>query len=59
MPLSFFDRLFGKNEKSAKSIAKDRLRLVLMHDRADIPACRNGGDSARHFAGAAQASGYR
>lgn len=38
MTLSFFDRLFGKNEKSAKSVAKDRLRLVLMHDRADIPA---------------------
>ena len=35
---SFFDRLFGKNEKSAKNIARDRLRLVLMHDRADIPA---------------------
>jgi len=38
MPLSFIDRLFGKGEKSAKSVAKDRLRLVLMHDRADIPA---------------------
>ena len=38
MPLNFIERLFGKTEKSAKSIAKDRLRLVLMHDRADIPA---------------------
>jgi len=38
MPLNFIERLFGKNEKSVKSIAKDRLRLVLMHDRADIPA---------------------
>ncbi len=38
MPLSFIERLFGKNEKSAKAVAKDRLLLVLMHDRADIPA---------------------
>ena len=38
MPLNFLDRLFGRSEKSAKSVAKDRLRLVLMHDRADIPA---------------------
>lgn len=39
MPLkSLFDRLFGKTEKSAKTVAKDRLRFVLMHDRADIPA---------------------
>src|SRR5579862_5648694 len=38
MPLNFLDRLFGRTEKSAKSVAKDRLRLVLMHDRADIPA---------------------
>lgn len=37
MPLSFLERLFGKSEKS-KAIAKDRLRLVLLHDRADIPA---------------------
>ena len=35
---TLFDRLFGKNDKTAKSVAKDRLRLVLMHDRADIPA---------------------
>jgi cell division topological specificity factor len=38
MPLTFIERLFGKGEKSPKSVAKDRLRLVLMHDRADIPA---------------------
>ena len=38
MPISFFDRILGRTEKSAKSVAKDRLRLVLMHDRADIPA---------------------
>ncbi len=38
MPISFFDRILGRTEKSPKSVAKDRLRLVLMHDRADIPA---------------------
>lgn len=35
---AFIERLFGKSEKSTKAMAKDRLRLVLMHDRADIPA---------------------
>jgi cell division topological specificity factor len=35
---ALIERLFGKSERSAKSVAKDRLRLVLMHDRADIPA---------------------
>lgn len=35
---TLIDRIFGKTEKSAKTVAKDRLRLVLMHDRADIPA---------------------
>ncbi len=34
---SLFDRIFGKPEKTVKAVAKDRLRLVLMHDRADIP----------------------
>jgi cell division topological specificity factor len=38
MSLTFLERLFGRQEKSAKSVAKDRLRFVLMHDRADIPA---------------------
>ena len=37
MAQSFFERIFGRGEKSAKMVAKDRLRLVLMHDRADIP----------------------
>ena len=35
---TLIDRIFGKPDKSAKTVAKDRLRLVLMHDRADIPA---------------------
>lgn len=37
MPMSFLERLLGKSDKS-KSVAKDRLKLVLMHDRSDIPA---------------------
>jgi cell division topological specificity factor len=36
--MSFWDRIFGKQEKNAKSVAKDRLRVVLMQDRASIPA---------------------
>ena len=35
---SLFDKLFGKADKTPKAMAKDRLQLVLMHDRADIPA---------------------
>jgi cell division topological specificity factor len=35
---SLIDKFFGKTDKSPKTVAKDRLRLVLMHDRADIPA---------------------
>ncbi|MEB3186946.1 MAG: cell division topological specificity factor MinE [bacterium] len=37
MAFTFLDRLFGRSEPSARETAKDRLRLVLMHDRADIP----------------------
>lgn len=32
---SFFDRLMGRQEKSADK-AKERLKLVLIHDRTDI-----------------------
>ncbi|GAB4460537.1 MAG: cell division topological specificity factor MinE [Armatimonadaceae bacterium] len=35
---SFLDNLFGRGGKSPRETAKDRLQLVLMHDRADIPA---------------------
>lgn len=35
---SFFEKLFGRPEASVRDTVKDRLRLVLMHDRADIPA---------------------
>lgn len=33
---SFFDRLMHRQPKSATQ-AKDRLKLVLSHDRADLP----------------------
>jgi cell division topological specificity factor len=32
---SFFDRLKGQNQKSA-NLAKERLKLVLIHDRTDM-----------------------
>jgi len=35
--LSLFERLLGKNNHSAKAVAKDRLRAVILLDRADIP----------------------
>ena len=35
--LSFIDRLLGKNSNNAKNVAKDRLRAVILLDRADIP----------------------
>jgi len=31
-------RIFGKDDRTAKAIAKDRLRVVLMHDRSALPA---------------------
>lgn len=36
---TFFGRLLGRtDDTNSRSAAKDRLRLVLMHDRTDIPA---------------------
>lgn len=37
---SLFDRLLSRpaGAKTAANTAKDRLRLVLMHDRTDLPA---------------------
>ena len=32
---SFFDRMLGKDKKSANQ-AKERLKLVLIHDRTDL-----------------------
>ena len=34
--VDYIGRFFGKDNNSSKSIAKERLRLVLVHDRLDI-----------------------
>ena len=34
----FFLRLIGKEVKGSKDIAKERLKLVLFHDKSDCPA---------------------
>lgn len=34
---NFLEKLFVRNDNS-RSVAKNRLRLVLMHDRTDIPS---------------------
>ncbi len=34
--LDFISRILGKESTSSKSVAKERLRLVLVHDRATI-----------------------
>ncbi|MBU7008745.1 cell division topological specificity factor MinE [Phosphitispora fastidiosa] len=34
--LDFLLRVFGKDTSSSKNVAKERLRLVLVHDRADM-----------------------
>jgi len=33
---SFIERLLGRDQKSART-AKERMRLVLVHDRTDLP----------------------
>jgi len=33
---SFIERLFGRQNTTTSKIAKDRLRLVILHDRADL-----------------------
>ena len=38
MTFNFIEKLFGKPGKTAQAVAKDRLKFVLLHDRADIPA---------------------
>lgn len=35
--MNIFSRWFHRYRKSSKTIAKERLRLVLIHDRAGIP----------------------
>lgn len=34
--LDFLSRMFGKETVSSKNVAKERLRLVLVHDRANV-----------------------
>lgn len=34
--LEFITRMFGRESSASKNVAKERLRLVLVHDRADI-----------------------
>ena len=35
---TIINNLLGRNNEQSRTAAKDRLRLVLMHDRSDIPA---------------------
>ncbi len=40
--LEFISRMLGRENASSKTVAKERLRLVLVHDRASIsPAMLN------------------
>lgn len=34
--MSFWDRLFGRKESTSKDVAKERLQVVLVYDRARI-----------------------
>lgn len=34
--LDFLSKFFGKDTSSSKNVAKERLRLVLVHDRASV-----------------------
>lgn len=34
--LDFLGRFFGRESSSSKNVAKERLRLVLVHDRANV-----------------------
>ena len=34
--LDFLNRIFGREAASSKNVAKERLRLVLVHDRANV-----------------------
>jgi cell division topological specificity factor len=36
--LSLINNFLGRSQEQSRTAAKDRLRLVLMHDRSDIPA---------------------
>ncbi|AGL02644.1 cell division topological specificity factor MinE [Desulfoscipio gibsoniae] len=34
--LEFINRIFGRENHSSRNVAKERLRLVLVHDRAGV-----------------------
>ncbi|MEJ2208412.1 MAG: cell division topological specificity factor MinE [Anaerolineae bacterium] len=36
--MGFLDRIFGRREDNSSEIAKERLKLVLVHDRVSISA---------------------
>lgn len=36
MMLDFITRIFGRDSAASKNIAKERLRLVLVHDRSSV-----------------------
>jgi cell division topological specificity factor len=38
--MSFLDRLLGRTDRQSASAAKERLQLVLVHDRANLSAGR-------------------
>ena len=34
--VAYSSEIFGKNNESSKNVAKERLKLVLVHDRSDL-----------------------
>ena len=35
--MAFFNKVFSGNKATPKQVAKDRLRLILIHDRGELP----------------------
>lgn len=35
--MAFFNKVFSSNKATPKQVAKDRLRLILIHDRGELP----------------------
>ena len=35
--MAFFNKVFSGNNATPKQVAKDRLRLILIHDRGELP----------------------
>ena len=34
--MTFLDRIFGRRESKSRDLAKDRLQVILVHDRVDL-----------------------